>query len=181
MTVLIGSGNPAKVQAVKDAFRKSFGSTTFTFVPVPSTPSGVNAQPMGDEETQQGARNRAMNAIDLYHEKDIVYSVGLEGGCEIREDGSYHCFAWMAVYSVKEEKWGLARTASFVLPKAIAKLMSQGMELGEADDLVFRKKDSKKSDGSVGILTHGVINRSEYYQHALVLALIPFVNPTLYD
>ena len=113
----------------------------------------------------------------------IIYSIGIEGGCETTsQDGkSCHCFAWMAVCDVRNDKWGLARTASFALPKAIVDLISQGMELGEADDVVFKRKDSKKSDGSVGILTHGVINRSEYYQHALVLALIPFVNPTLYN
>ena len=87
----------------------------------------------------------------------------------------------MAVYDVAQDKWGVARTASFPLPKRIVALMEEeGMELGDADDVVFQRQDSKKNDGSVGILSHGVINRSEYYQHALVLALIPLRNPTLY-
>lgn len=54
------------------------------------------------------------------------------------------------------------------------------MELGHADDQVFGRVDSKKKDGVVGILTHGAIDRAHYYQHALVLALIPFINNTIY-
>ena len=50
-----------------------------------------------------------------------------------------------------------------------------GVELGEATDTVFARVNSKHHDGTVGILTGGLIGRSEYYQHALILALIPFL------
>lgn len=33
---------------------------------------------------------------------------------------------------------------------------------------------------TVGILTRELISRAEYYEHALVLALIPFIRPELY-
>lgn len=45
---------------------------------------------------------------------------------------------------------------------------------------IFGRLDSKKGDGIVGILTKGVIDRAAYYSHALVLALIPFVNTEMY-
>jgi non-canonical (house-cleaning) NTP pyrophosphatase len=54
------------------------------------------------------------------------------------------------------------------------------MELGHADDLVFQAQNSKQQGGSVGLLTHGLITREAYYQQAMVLALIPFLNESLY-
>jgi hypothetical protein len=34
---------------------------------------------------------------------------------------------------------------------------------------------------SVGLLTHGLIDRTVYYEHALVLALAPFMHPVHYE
>ena len=66
------------------------------------------------------------------------------------------------------------------LPPSVVCLVREGVELGEANDRVFMRTGSKRTDGAVGILTHGLIDRTKYYQHALVLALAPFVNSGLY-
>ena len=55
----------------------------------------------------------------------------------------------------------------------------EGVELGVADDVVFERTNSKKKDGAVGILTHGIINRTKYYKEAVIMSLIPFVNKGL--
>ncbi|CAI5989638.1 unnamed protein product [Closterium sp. NIES-64] len=55
-----------------------------------------------------------------------------------------------------------------------------GMELGEATDEAFRQEGSKSRGGTVGYLTNGEITRQTYYEHAITLALIPFVHPSLY-
>lgn len=54
------------------------------------------------------------------------------------------------------------------------------MELGKADDLIFSRKNSGQNDGTVGILTDGIIDRSTFYSQAVSLSLIPFLNPDLY-
>ena len=54
------------------------------------------------------------------------------------------------------------------------------MELGDADDVIFERTNSKQGDGIVGILTGSAIDRTEYYVPAMVLALIPFINRALY-
>ena len=59
-------------------------------------------------------------------------------------------------------------------------MIDQGKELGDANDIVFGGNNSKQKNGSVGILTGDIINRTDYYYTALVLALIPFKNPNLY-
>lgn len=55
-----------------------------------------------------------------------------------------------------------------------------GMELGDADDAVFGTKNAKQGDGTVGHLTHNVIDRTKYYTSAVILAMIPFHWPDLY-
>jgi non-canonical (house-cleaning) NTP pyrophosphatase len=59
-------------------------------------------------------------------------------------------------------------------------LIQQGKELGEADDIVFNQSNSKQANGSIGILTGDVIDRTALYAHAVILALVPFKNPELY-
>jgi len=84
-------------------------------------------------------------------------------------------------YGVQQEIVGIAKTASFSLPFEISRLVLQDkMELGDADDHVFQRVNSKQGMGTVGMLTKSLISRSEYYKHALILALTPFVWPEHY-
>ena len=40
--------------------------------------------------------------------------------------------------------------------------------------------DSKKGSGSVGLLTCDLIDRTAYYEHAMILAMAPFLREGLY-
>jgi len=66
------------------------------------------------------------------------------------------------------------------LPKEVSKLIDEGLELGEADDQVFQRQNSKQQNGAVGLLTQDIITRTTYYQEAIILALVPFINSELY-
>ena len=55
-----------------------------------------------------------------------------------------------------------------------------GCGLSDADDVIFRRTNSKQGDGIVGILTSGAVDRTEYYAPAMMLALIPFANAKIY-
>jgi len=173
--VIVASLNPAKINAVKQAFEKVFTDEEYEFVGV-SVPSGVPDQPMTDIETKQGAVNRVANAQMSI--QDAAFWVGLEGGIEVIEDVMM-AFAWMVVKHKNGQK-GFSRTATFNLPPEIKKLVMSGMELGHADDIVFKKENSKQSNGAVGLLTNNILTRDSYYEHALILALIPFVNESHY-
>ena len=87
-------------------------------------------------------------------------------------------FAWIVIRS--HQQLGKARTGTFGLPPTVADLVRQGKELGEADDQVFGQTNSKQNDGAVGLLTDNVIDRMQLYEHAVILALIPFKNEALY-
>jgi len=130
---------------------------------------------MSDGETLQGAKQRAMHAKEAY--PDAHFWVGIEGGIAI-EDELMTAFAWIVV--IGKEGSGQAKTGTFVLPNKIANLVKEGKELGEADDLVFGKTNSKQKSGAVGLLTDDLIDRTSYYTQAVILALIPFRNVDLY-
>jgi non-canonical (house-cleaning) NTP pyrophosphatase len=87
-------------------------------------------------------------------------------------------FAWIVVKSQDQE--GNSRSGTFLLPHLIVDLIRQGVELGEADDRVFGRSNSKQGNGAIGILTNDVIDRTALYEHAVILALTPFVKKELY-
>jgi len=79
-----------------------------------------------------------------------------------------------------ELKEARARSASFVLPRDISELVHKGMDLGKADDEVFKRKASGKGNGTVGHLTKGVVSRTDFYVHAITMALIPMMNAEMF-
>ena len=64
--------------------------------------------------------------------------------------------------------------------EVVVDLINQGKELGEADDIVFGHSNSKQKNGAVGILTGNLIDRTQFYVEAMILALIPFLNKEIY-
>ena len=175
--IIVGSQNPVKLEAVSIAFASFFPEVTFDVQPV-DVPSGVSPQPMSDAETLLGATNRAMAARELEPEAD--YWLGIEGGLHPSpgEGNLYLSFSW--VVALSKTQIGRGRSASYELPKAICDLIRQGMELGDADDLVFGVFGSKRDSGGVGLLTDGRVTRSQFYSEAVKLALIPFINTDLF-
>lgn len=174
-TILVASQNPVKGQAALAGFQRMFPEETFELRTV-SVSSGVSEQPFSSDETLQGALQRAQTARHIGPKAD--YWVGIEGGVE--EHGQELCaFAWIAILS--NGLTGIGRTGTFYLPPAVAELIWQGMELGEADDIVFKQNNSKQKNGAIGILTRNVIDRAQLYEQAVILALVPFKNPEFYQ
>ena len=178
-TICIASKNPVKIQATINGFHRMFPEVEFLTQAI-SVSSGVSAQPFSNQETLRGATNRAKEARLVSPLSD--YWVGIEGGIqEIQQDGGVNelaAFAWVVIQSPNLQ--GKGSTGTFFLPKPVESLVQQGKELGEADDIVFGRQNSKQQNGAVGILTADVINRTQLYEQAVILALIPFKNPGLY-
>ncbi|QGI96430.1 hypothetical protein CEK26_009499 [Fusarium fujikuroi] len=162
-----------KIKATRDGFTQML-SDSYDFQGI-SVDSSVPDQPFSDEETLRGATNRAQNAQAARSEAD--FWVGIEGGVETH-NGSICSFAWIVIIG-KDGKVGKARTSAYFLPEKTCQLLKEGVELGHADDMVFGQTDSKNKQGSVGLLTGGVVDRAAYYTQAVILALIPFRNASL--
>ena len=174
LKVLVGSKNPTKINATKGAFKKVFSDSVIDVCGI-SVASGVSDQPMSCNETKLGAKNRLKNlkpsVADFY--------IGIEGGCEYINKELF-AFAWVVVED-SFGKQGKGKTSMFQIPQKIQKLIESGVELGEADDVVFERKNSKKKNGAIGILTNNIIDRTKYYEEAVVLSLIPFLNKSLFS
>lgn len=168
-TVIVASLNPAKIDAVKSAFNAVFPQQEFHFQGV-NVPSGVADQPMSNQETYQGARNRVANAKQS---ASGDYYVGLEAGVE-----NGVTFAWMVIES--DTQRGESRSASMMLPPKVAEQLSHDVELGNIMDKEFNTENIKQKGGSIGLLTQHQLTRSSVYHQALILALIPFSNPNHY-
>jgi inosine/xanthosine triphosphatase len=173
--IILASNNPVKVKAALNGFNRMFQGETFE-VETRLAESGVSAQPMTDKETLSGAINRVAGVFHQFPGAD--YWIGIEGGVEDM-DGDLAAFAWVVIKSGNRESRG--RTGAFILPPMVARLVKEGKELGEADDIVFGRINSKRENGAIGILTNDVIDRAGLYEQAVILALVPFVHSRLYD
>lgn len=172
--IVVASQNPVKAEAVLNGFQRLFPDELFS-VKLISVPSSVSDQPMSDQAALTGAQNRAANA--KVGVPTGQFWVGVEGGCDFL-NGEMVAFAWVVVLSA--QLTGRARTALFQLPQEVQKLVESGLELGDADDRIFGEKNSKQKSGAVGLLTAEVVTRTSLYEQAVILALIPFKNPSLY-
>lgn len=176
MKIIVASQNPVKVNAALRAFEQMFPEEIVFEVEGVSVLSGVRDQPLTFEETLEGARNRVDNAQAEY--PDAEYWVGLEGGVDLHGD-DMAVSGWVVVRDQNGLE-GRSMTNTIYLPPKVAKLVAGGMELGEADDIVFGTTNSKQSNGAVGILTGDVLKREEGFMIGVIGALVPHRNPTLY-
>lgn len=168
--VIIASLNPAKINAVKSAFEAAFPSKAFDFIGV-NVPSDVAEQPMSSDETYLGATNRIHHAQSTI--KDGDFYVGIEAGIDVDVT-----FAWMVIESHGQR--GQSRSASVMLPPQVLTQLKPNRELGDIMDEVFGTHNIKQQGGAIGLLTQHQLTRSSVYHQALILALIPFINPQLF-
>ena len=174
--ILVGSKNPVKVKAAKEAFSKYFDNVEALGFRVSS---GVSDQPLG-EETFEGAKNRALELQKINKEQNLNadFFVGIEGG--VMNLGS----RWLASGTMclinKENKIGYGMSPHFELPEHMAERLKKRVELGKIIDEMMGEKNTKTRGGAIGFFTRGKMDRKELYIHGLVNALVPFLNESIY-
>ena len=171
MKVLVGSKNPVKIEATKEAFKKYFDDIEVLGIEVDSN---VSKQPIG-METFVGAKNR----VEELKKFEADFYVGIEGGIMNMFD-NWFAFAVVCI-SDKHGRYGYGVTSFFQLPQIVIKEIKNGKELGEVMDELTKKENIKQKEGAIGILTNGVIDRKSLYVPAIVCALIPFLNKGLFE
>lgn len=174
MKVVVGSTNPVKINATKKAFEKCFSNKKIEIIGVDSS-SGITDQPMSDKESIKGARNRAKYA---HKETDADFSVGLEGGLQ-EFDGKWFDTGWIVVID-KEGNEGIGTTIRMQTPPKMMELIKKGIEVGVADDILFKTEGSKKKQGHFGLMTNNKLNRELAYQNGVISALVRFIKPHLF-
>jgi len=168
MQVVVGSENPVKVEAVKEALMLLGIDAE---VRAAQVKSGVPNQPICGQALE-GAKNRAGEALAL---EGTDIGVGIEGGiCPY----AGRTLAFAAVFAKgKDGAENFSFSASFTLPDQLVQLMNQGKELGDAVDQAFGTREAKRGVGAVGLLT-GVLSRKELYVQPSLLALYVFRKPS---
>ncbi len=176
MKVLVGSRNPLKLEATKEAFSKYFDAVEVVGIGVNSK---VSNQPVEDE-TFTGARNRALELKRINEERgiDAKFFVGIEGGIKKLFD-RWFTFGVMCIMD-DSGRIGYGTSPFFELPSQITDKLLIGIELGDVMDSLIGEKNTKEKQGAVGYFTKGVMDRKRYYVDGLTVALIPFLNEDLY-
>lgn len=157
MIVAVGSKNPAKVDAVRQIFQNNEDQVIALEVP-----SGVHSQPFSDEETIEGAINRAKACLK---EPNVQIGIGLEGGVVKTSFGLFLC-NWGALV-VKGREPIIAGGARIVLPKEIENRLLSGEELGPVMDEYTNQKNIRKKEGAIGVFTNEAITRSQMFEHIM--------------
>lgn len=164
MKIAVGSTNPTKTRAVENVLRVLFDAFEFVTLEVPS---GISAQPVGDEETRRGALNRARAALNL---TGADWGFGLEGGV-IQTEFGVMTNAWCVIVA-RDGRVGVGGSANMLLPETIAaRVLQDGRELGEAMDEYANTQDVKRGKGAIGILTRGLLDRQGAYEYIVKLAM----------
>ena len=149
--VVCATTNPAKIQAILQAFHEIFGEGSCHIASV-AVESGVPEQPFGSEETRAGARNRVANARRLHPEADF----------------------WVAIENTSQR--GEARSATLPLPAVILQKVREGEALGPVMSRYTGIDEIGRKEGAIGVFTAGKLTRASVYHQAVILALSPFHN-----
>lgn len=168
--VAVGSANPVKLAAARAVLARVAPDAVVTGVAVPS---GVPAQPWGDDETRRGARTRATGARAR---AGAELGIGFEGGVVAEADGSLRSCAWAAVVGADGVE-GIGGSLAMPLPAAVARRLRAGEELGHAIDGLTGESGTKHRGGAVAVLTAGLVDRQRAYEVILSYALARFLAP----
>lgn len=161
MKIAVGTKNKAKVGAVEAIVREYFPEATIESIEVSSD---VSVQPFSNEETRQGAINRARNTM-LQTNADFTF--GLEGGVD-EIAGEMYCCNWGAV-TMKDGTVISSSGAQFALPDIIAQQLRVGKELGPVMDVYTNSENIRQHQGAIGIFTNNLIDRKEMFEHIVRL------------
>lgn len=176
-SICVGSTNPVKVQAAREAFTLMFPLATVTCKGIKAL-SGVSDQPMSEAETRLGAQNRVRYCSQITELSKSDFYVAMEGGVDQFEEGPA-TFAYVAILD-RNDRLLTGRSASLPLPESVFQRLCKKEELGLVMDDLFKTNNVKQKGGAIGLLTNHVATRQSIYTQALVLALAPVLHPEHY-
>lgn len=170
MKIVVGSKNPAKVEAVREILQ-DYPHLKDAEVEGIEVASGVPEQPRSIEEMTQGAVNRARAAFG-----DCEYSIGLESGImKIPHTKSGYLEGCVAViFDGTDHHLGLSSGFESPDTEIVRLVIEEGYDFATAANMTGITNDPAigKNQGVIGILTKGRLDRKAYTKEALRTALI---------
>lgn len=180
MQIFVGSTNPVKVNAALIAASETWPEVSVKGFDVIS---GVSEQPISDQETKQGAINRARQAFikglefiktddknDNSNSEQTILGMGLEGGVFIDEEDQMWTTVWGAVVD-QNDKVFLGNGARFKVPQLVAQEILAGGEMGPFMAEYCQTPSLKTREGLIGVVTKNFVDRTEEYAAIAKLVL----------
>lgn len=149
--IAIGSINPVKIQAVKNAFND--GEIQIVSC---SALSGVRPQPLSNEETLQGAINRARDCLE---KTDVGLAIGLEARVVVLKDKVYLCH-WGAVVDRNQNTY-FTNGPLILLPTEYLKPLLEGQNLENIMHHSTGIQSLGAKEGAIGVFTQNRLNREQ--------------------
>jgi inosine/xanthosine triphosphatase len=178
--VAIGSRNRAKVSGVKKAFRGFFRGAEFKEVDLTSR---VKTQPMGLDETVEGARQRAELAIK---EGEADFGVGVEAGiirlAEENKGEGFFLNVQIAAVVDSAGRLSFGSSSGFPIPtKFVSLIEAEQAELDKYAHELTGAKKIREEEGVVYHLSKGRLSRVEMTEQCVSMALIPWLNKGTFE
>jgi inosine/xanthosine triphosphatase len=170
--IAVGSANPGKIAAVRQAVARYWSRATVEGIDVPS---GVPDQPRNDAE---GARGAVLRADAARRARDADLGIGLEGSSDEHPWGMY-TVAWVAAVD-RAGRVGLASTGRCPLPTPVAAGIRAGGELGPLVDALLGEANTKHRGGASAAFTAGHAGRIDSLAGGVVYACAPFLTPAYF-
>ena len=142
--------------------------------------SRISRNPVTLEETVTGAKNRAYEAFQhcMTQYGTCDYGVGIEAGLfpAPGSESGYLDTSICAIYV--GSSYAIGGSPLFEYPDTVTKRILNGEEAGLISD--FFGDTAKGRPGVIGPLTDGRVNRDEFDQYAVLMALTRIVSGQLY-
>lgn len=153
MKLYVGSINRVKVSAVVEAL----DDFDLNIIPFEAT-SEVGPQPIGDEQTLQGAINRAKSL------PTNGLRIGLEAGVTLLNNQLF-LVNFGALIDEDGELY-VAGGTRIPLPEHIKKLILEDkLELADAMEQTYKVEGIKHQNGAIGYFTNDLVKRKEIFIH----------------
>ena len=171
MKILIGTKNPGKIEAARQAFEKYFEKIEIEGILVESE---VSAQPV-NEEIFQGTKNRVKNLKKYAKDNNVKadFYIASEAGI------TNLLGEWIDINAVVVENAEGFQTVGisqgFQIPEKYVEEIKQ-TELGKVMDKIFEKEQLGQGKGGINLLTKGEVSRIELTKNAFIMALIGHIN-----
>ena len=159
MKLLIATKSDLKIEGISNAFRKLFPEEEIVIQPVEAE-SFVGRQPL-DNQVFLGAKNRIMNAKEIYADFDFDYVIGCESGLISQFDNWYN----VQIVIIENENCVQVSgmSAAFEISKQYFKEIRE-TSLKQVMDNLFDGK------GGISYLTGGLYSRPKLVEDATIMA-----------
>ena len=171
----MGTKNPGKIEAAKQAFEKYFDDIEIEGIPVSSD---VGNQPI-NEEIFKGAKNRVMNL------KEYAINNSIEADFYISSEAGITNLLgeWIDINAVVVEDskgfQSVGISQGFPIPNKYIDEIKE-TELGKVMDKIFREKNLGNGKGGISFLTKNEISRIDLTRDAFIMALTSHINEDIW-